>query len=90
MGDVFALGGRLDGGAKGINQAVMDPGWIAAAWIHCQGFAVYFSAFTRADQLTPDIDWTGVALSLRTAGGSELAYDLIDRYRAELDGLIGN
>lgn len=88
MSNVFAFGYRLDGSTQSIDQAVVDPGRITPAWINRQGFIFNISAQTWRDQLTPDIDWAGVALSLGTAGSSELTNDLIDGYRAEIHRLV--
>ena len=86
--DVFAFGYGLDGSAESLDQAVVDPCWITPAWVDCQGFIVDTAAVTCIDQLTRDIDGTGVALSLGAAGSSKMIYYLVDGNRAELDCFV--
>lgn len=86
--DVCAFGYGLDGSAESLDQAVVDPCWIAPAWVDCQGFIVDTAAVTWLDQLTPDIDGTGVALSLSAARSSEARYYRVDGDRAELDCFV--
>lgn len=88
LGDVVAFGYDLDGSAESIDQTVVDPCWIIPAWVNCQGFTVGTAAVTWLDQLTLDVDGTGVALSLGAAGSSEFPHYLVDGNIAELDCLV--
>ena len=86
--DVFAIGYGFDGGAESLDQAVVDPCWIASARIDCQGFIVDAAAVARLDQLTFDVDGIGVALSLGATGSRQFLYYLVDGNRAELDCFV--
>lgn len=88
VGDIFAFGYGLDGGAEGIDQAVVDPCWVTSARVDCQGFIVDAAAVACIDQLTFDIDGIGVALSLGAAGRGELLYYIVDGDRAELNCFV--
>lgn len=88
LGDVGAFGYGLDGRAKGIDQAVVDPCWVVPAWVDRQGFIVDLAAQTCVDQLTSDVDGTGVALSLGAAGTGEFIDYVVDGNRTELDCLV--
>lgn len=88
VSDVFAFGYGLDGSAERLDQAVVNPCWIASAWVDCQGFTVDTTAETWLDQLTLDFDGTGIALSLGAARSSEARYYLVNRNRAELDRFV--
>lgn len=82
--DVFAFCYDLDGGAEGINQAIVDPCWITPAWVDCQGFPSATEAAPWRNYVTPNFDGTGVALSLGAAGSSEIPYYLINGNCAKL------
>lgn len=86
--DVVAFGYDLDGSAESIDQTVVDPRWIVPAWVKCQRFIVDTGAVAWLDQLTLDVDGTGVTLSLGAAGSSEFSHYLVDGNRAELDCLV--
>lgn len=82
VANVFAFHYGVDGSAESIDQAVVDPCWITAAWVDCQGFLGGPGHVASHDRGTLDVDGTRVALSLGTAGSSDCLYYLADVNRA--------